>query len=92
MHNLSKQISKGFDTWKSTGMILIDLQKGFENLGLRILLKKFKCIVFSPEIVRWFRSYLTKNLIISLDKSLSEPCHFHIGSYVCPIQFVVARK
>ena len=92
MHSLSNQLSKGFDTRKSTGMILIDLQRGFENLGLRIPLKKFKYIVFSPEIIRWFESYLTKNLIINLGKSLSEPRHFHIGSYVCPIQFVVARK
>ena len=56
-------------------MILIDLQKDFDTLDHRgILLKKLKYIVFSPETVIWFKSYLKKrNLIISLNQSLSEP-------------------
>ena len=70
-------------------MILNDLQKVFETLDHGIILKKQKYIGFSPENVRWFESYLKKrDIIISLDKSLSElgPINWissrvHLGSY-----------
>ena len=56
--HLSNQILKGFDARKSTGMILIDLQKAFDTLDHQILLKKLNYIGFSPETIRWFESYL----------------------------------
>ena len=72
--HLSNQILKGFEARKLTGMTLIDLQKAFDNLDYQILLKKLKYIGFSPETVRWFECYLkNRNLIVSLEKSLSEP-------------------
>ena len=73
-------------------MILIDLQKAFDTLDHQILLKKLEYIGFSPEIVRWFESYLTnQNLIVSLEKILSEPdvlnCGVPQGSILGPIFF-----
>lgn len=72
--HLSNQALKGFEVRKSTGTILIDLQKAFETLDHVILLKKLEYNGFLPETVRWLESYLEKqNLILSLNKSLSEP-------------------
>ena len=90
--HLSNQILKGFEARKSTGMILIDLQKAFDTLDHQILLKKQKYIGFSTETVRWFESYLKiRNLIVSLEKSLSEPgvlnCGVPQGSILGPILF-----
>ena len=46
----------------------------------QVLLKKLKCIGFSPETVRCFESYLqNRNLIVSFDKSLSEPGVLNCG-------------
>ena len=91
--HLSNQILKRFEARKSTGMILIDLLKAFDTLDHQILLKKLKCIGFSPETVRWFESYLkNRNLIVSLEKSLSEPgvLSFELprGSILGPIPFL----
>ena len=90
--HLSNQILKGFGARKSTGMILIDLQKPFDTLDHQILLKKLKYIGFSPETVRWFEFYLkNRNRIVSLEKSLSEPrvlnCGIPQGSILVPILF-----
>ena len=90
--HLSNQILKGFEARKSTGMILIDLQKALDTLDHQILLKKLKYIDVSPEIVRWFASYLkNRNLIVSLEKSLSESgvlnCGVPQGSILGPILF-----
>ena len=90
--HLSNQILKGFEARKSTGMILIDLQKVLDTLDHQILLKKLKYIDVSPEIVRWFASYLkNRNLIVSLEKSLSESgvlnCGVPQGSILGPILF-----
>ena len=73
-------------------MILIDLQKFFDTLDHQILLKKLEYIGFSPEIVRWFKSYLkNQNLIASLEKILSEPdvlnCGVPQGSILGPMFF-----
>ena len=75
-------------------MILIDLQKAYDTLGHQIILKKLKSIGFSPEAVRQFESYLkNQNLIVSLEKSLSEPgvlnCGVHQGSILGPILFLL---
>ena len=92
--HISNQILKGYEVKKSTDMILIDLQKVFDTLDHQILLKKLRYIGFSPETVRWFESYLkNRNLIVSLEKSLSESgvfnCGVAQGSILGPILFLL---
>ena len=84
--HLSNQILKRFEARKS-GKILIDLQKVFDTLDHQTLLK-------TPETVRWFESYLkNQNLIVSLEKSLSEPgalnCGVPQGSILGPTPFLL---
>ena len=91
--HLSNQILKGFEARRSTGMIFIDLQKAFDTFDHQILLEKLKYIGFSTETVRRFESYLkSQNLIVSLEKSLSEPgvlnCGVPQGSILGPILFL----
>ena len=92
--HLSNQILKGFEARKSTGIILIDLQKAFDTLDHQILLKKLKYVGFSPETVRWFESYLkNRELIVSPQKSVSVPgvlnCGVPQGSILGPILFLL---
>ena len=50
------KILKGFDNDLFTGMILIDLQKGFDTIDHNILLEKLKIIDFCGDTVNWFQS------------------------------------
>ena len=52
-------ILNGAENRKHTGMVLIDLQKTFNNLDHKILLEKIKCIEFSYKAIKLFHSYLT---------------------------------
>ena len=71
--HLSNQILKGFESGKSTGMILIDLQKAFDTLDHDILLDKMKYLGFKSKTINWFSSYLKKwDIIVSIEKTLSE--------------------
>ena len=71
--HLSNQILIGFESGKSTGIILIDLQKAFDTLDHDILLDKMKYFGFTSKTIDWFGSYLKKrNIVVSLEKTLSE--------------------
>ena len=61
--HLSNQILKGFESGKSTGMILIDLQKAFDTLDHDILLDKMKYLGFTSKNNRliWFLLKKTKH-------------------------------
>ena len=52
-------ILNGAENRKHTGMVLIDLQKTFNNLDHKILLEKIKWIEFSYKAIKLFHSYLT---------------------------------
>ena len=58
--HLSNQILKGFESRKSTGMILIDLQKAFVTLDHDILLDKTNYLGFTSKTIDWFGSYFKK--------------------------------
>ena len=92
--HLSNQILKRFEERKSTGMILIDLQKAFDTLGHQILLKKLEYSWFSPETVRWFESYLKnqKSYCKPWEKPLRTRCFkfcFPQWSILGPILFLL---
>ena len=87
---MSNQILKGFESGKSTGMILIDLQKAFDSLDHDILLDKIKYLGFTSKTIDWFGSYLKKQSnVVSLDKTHSETgilnCGVPQGSILGPI-------
>ena len=63
---LSNQIRRGFESGKSTGMILIDLQNGFDTLDHDIILDKMKCLGFTSKTIDWFGSYLKTQNIVKL--------------------------
>ena len=63
---------KGFESGKSTGMILIDLQKAFDTLDYDILLDKLKQLGFTSKAIDWFGSYLKRgDIVLILEKTLS---------------------
>ena len=92
--HLSNKILKGSESGKSTGMILIDLQKAFDTLDHDILLNKMKYLGFTSKTIDWFGSYLKKrSIVVSLDKTLSETgilnCVVPEGLILGPILFLL---
>ena len=45
-------VAKGFDSGLLTGMILIDLQKDFDNVDYKTLIVKMKCMGFSNDATK----------------------------------------
>jgi len=73
LSHLSNKVLTGFDSGKSTGMVLIDLQKAFDTLDHEILLGKLKILGLRKEAIEWFKSYLTnRNFKINLANSYSD--------------------
>ena len=62
--HLSNQILKGFELGKSTGMIIIDLQKAFDTLDHDLLLDKMKYLGFTLKTIDWFGSYFKKETLL----------------------------
>ena len=69
---LNDKILKGFDNGIFTGMILIDLQKGFDTINHNIMLEKLKTISFCDETISWFHSYLTdRTFLVTIENKNS---------------------
>ena len=48
--------------------ILIGLQRAFDSLDHKILLKKMSCLGFKTPEMKWLKSYLpNRNLFVSVD-------------------------
>ena len=91
---MSNKILTGFESGKSTGMMLIDLQKAFGTLDHDILLDKMKYLGFTSKIINWFGSYLKeRNIVLSLEKTLSDTGILNCGtpqrSILGPILFLL---
>ena len=74
------------------GLILIDIQKAFDTIDHKIILKKMGCIGFSEKVISWFESYLPgRTFKVNIDKKLSDPgnCGFPQGSILGPILFLL---
>ena len=57
-----------------TGLILIDIQKAFDNIDHELLLEKLVHLQFSTQSILWFKSYLTnRTFLANVEKSFSEP-------------------
>ena len=55
-------------------MILIDLQKAFDTIYHKILTSKMEFLIFSKDVILWFKSYLSnRKFKVNLNKSFVEP-------------------
>ena len=66
-------------------MILIDLQKAFDTIDHKILLKKMRYLGFSDSAINWFKSYLeNRTFSVQVEDSLSSLGNLnpiHIGLF-----------
>ena len=91
---MRNKILKGFDEGLLTGMVLIDLQKAFDEIDHEILLQKRKAIRFSKETLQCFRSYLPDQIfLINLKNKLSDfgkiSCGVPQGFILGPLLFLI---
>ena len=62
------------------GMVLLDLQKAFDNVDRGILLMKMEALGFSQDVIRWFRSYLSdRRQLVDLSGTLSSSAAISCG-------------
>ena len=92
--HLTDKITTRFEKGLFTGMILIDLQKAFDNIDHQILLKKMNYLDFSKSTITWFKSYLCEQKFrISIKTSYSSPpnllCGVPQGSILSPLLFLL---
>ena len=59
---LQDMVAKGFGSGLLIGMILIDLQRDFDNVDCKTLIEKIKCMGFSNDVTKWFECYLSKRM------------------------------
>ena len=76
------------------GMVLLDLQKAFDTVDHGILLMKMEALVFSQDVIRWFRSYLSdRRQLVDLSGTLSSSaaisCGVPQGSILGPLLFLI---
>ena len=57
---LNDNILEGFDNGMYTGMILVNLQKGFDTINHKILLDKLLPKGFSKITISWYESFLAE--------------------------------
>ena len=91
---LNDKILKGTDIGLMTGLILIDLQKGFDTIDHEIPLQKLVHLQFSAQSILWFRSYLTnRTFLVNVEKSFPNPgkleCGVPQGSILGPLLFIL---
>ena len=66
-------VATGMDKQMHTGMILVDLQKAFDNLHHGVVLEKMKYFGFRTSAIKWFESYLSnRKFLACIDNFLSE--------------------
>ena len=59
-HSMNVYLIKGFEEGKTTGMVLIDLQKAYDTIYHKILLNKMRHLGFSQPSINWFMTYLSR--------------------------------
>ena len=88
------KILKGFDEGFLTELIPIDLQKTFDTIHHKVLLRKSKAIRFSEQSILWFRSYLCDRIfLVETENRLTEfgkiSCGVPQGSILGPLLFLI---
>ena len=54
--------SQGFDSGVLTGMVFVDLQKGFDTIDHNILILKMPSLGFTDETIKCYTSYPSRQL------------------------------
>ena len=70
--HLADKIATRFEKGLFTGIVLVNLQKAFDDIDHQILLKKMNYLGFSKNTVTWFKSYLCERKFkISINTSVA---------------------
>lgn len=83
VHQLSRVINQaknGFETGKSTGMIIMDVEKAFDRLWIDGLLHKMIELGFNPRIIKFLASFLKeRNFQVRVNGELSQQQEMKFG-------------
>ena len=84
MTHFTDTILKNMDDSKITGVVFVDLSKGFDTVDHNLLLGKLKSLGFSDHVdwIRsgWIRSYLSdRSQVTRVDNKYSSFKHISIG-------------
>ena len=71
---VSDHILEAMDQRSATALILLDLSKVFDSVHHSTLISKLYQIGESPEVVKWFKSYLTgRTQFVRIGTAVSQP-------------------
>ena len=82
------------DQRSATALILLDLSKAFDSVHNPTLFSKLDQIGASPEVVKWFKSYLTgRTQFVRIRTAVSSPLEITYavpqGAILCPLLFSI---
>ena len=86
---------RGAENRELTAALLLDLSAAFDVVDHQILLQKLELYNFTPDTIRWFRSYLSdRTQVVTVESKLSDPKPVGEqgvpqGSLLGPILFLV---
>ena len=95
--HLTDFIKFQMDKGHYVGMVLLDLQKPFDTVDHNILLMKLEAIGLNEDVIKWFRSYLTRltdhqqlvDVSGTLSSSAEIKCGVPQGSILGPLLFLI---
>ena len=92
--HLTDYVKQEQDKGHYIGMVLLDLQKAFDTVDHRILLKKLEALGLQKSAIDWFQSYLhERQQSVEIGGTISKPatitCGVPQGSILGPLLFLI---